>query len=204
MPQEIETEFEDTLALGNPHPARYAPPPKAKLVCINAASFKGPVRQEIRLEGLEMTLGRSAENTVVLDLDGISRTHARLVAGDGKWGVQDLNSKNGVRVNKRPITKEWLEPGDIVSIGKVHFKYALQRHEPIETSEHRIDLRGTDATMVVDSDYAVAKAPAPPRRRRRRRTRDRGAGHRKSVSQRMTIWWWGAVAALVVLAVLGL
>ena len=189
----MQEDIEDTLALGSPHPARLAPPPRAMLVCINPGSFKGPVQREIRLDGRETTVGRGAENSVVLDLDGVSRTHARLIPGDGTWGVEDLNSKNGVRVNKAPVRKQWLEPGDIVSIAKVHYKYALDKDGPVATSAHRIDLRDTDETMLVSGAVQARLAS------------EAGAGRmnrRGAARMRVPAWAWAALVVAATVAVL--
>jgi len=208
-------EMEDTLSLGNPHPLRGSPPPKARLACINPTRLKGRVLREIRLQGQEMTLGRSDENTVVLDLDGISRTHARFIAGDGKWGVQDRGSKNGVRVNKTRVSDAWLQPGDIVSIGNLHYKYALEEHGPVETSAHQIDLRGTDATMLVKSIHALGtrlgrRSPASASPRRPASARSRNGVQRGSVkgsawseekgSRGRATFWWSVGIAFAALA----
>lgn len=45
------------------------------------------------------TIGRNATNAIRLNTVGISRTHARIYSDSGGWMVQDLESRNGVRVN---------------------------------------------------------------------------------------------------------
>ena len=69
------------------------------------------------------TLGRSADNTIVLDDTFISAEHAAIVQRDGSWWVSDRSSTNGTMLNDRPVYGEaGLAPGDVVSIGDVRLK----------------------------------------------------------------------------------
>jgi transcriptional regulator with AAA-type ATPase domain len=47
----------------------------------------------------------------------ISGAHARLTSSEGKWIVDDLGSKNGIKVNGAPATGVVLSDGDIIQIG---------------------------------------------------------------------------------------
>ncbi len=49
-------------------------------------------------------MGRSAACHLTVDDPLVSRNHARLVVGDEETTIEDLGSRNGVRVNGRPIT----------------------------------------------------------------------------------------------------
>jgi hypothetical protein len=68
-------------------------------------------------------LGRSQENTIVLDDTFISGEHAVIVERDGTWWLSDRGSTNGTAVNEQVIRGEvGLTPGDIVAIGDVRLK----------------------------------------------------------------------------------
>jgi hypothetical protein len=70
-------------------------------------------------------LGRSEENTIVLDDTFISAEHAVIVQRDGAWWLSDRGSTNGTSVNDQPVRGEvGLTSGDIVAIGDVRLKIA--------------------------------------------------------------------------------
>ena len=127
-------------------------PPKAMLVAIDPAVLGGGPGAEVVLDGRGVSIGRGNENDVSLSAEGVSRNHARLFPGDGKWGVEDLGSTNGVYVNKTKITGEvWLKPGDIVSVGKVHYKLQLVEEKKEAPPPPEIDISETDKTMVMSA-----------------------------------------------------
>jgi hypothetical protein len=71
-------------------------------------------------------LGRSEENTIVLDDTFISAEHAVIVERDGTWWLSDRGSTNGTAVNERQVHGEvGLTPGDVVAIGDVRLKIAV-------------------------------------------------------------------------------
>ena len=71
-------------------------------------------------------LGRSEENTIVLDDTFISAEHAVIVQRDGTWWLSDRGSTNGTAVNERQVHGEvGLTPGDVVAIGDVRLKIAV-------------------------------------------------------------------------------
>jgi hypothetical protein len=71
-------------------------------------------------------LGRSDENTIVLDDTFISAEHALIVQRDGAWWLSDRGSRNGTAVNERLVHGEvGLAAGDVVAIGDVRLKIAV-------------------------------------------------------------------------------
>ncbi|HTU79450.1 MAG TPA: DUF3662 and FHA domain-containing protein [Solirubrobacteraceae bacterium] len=72
------------------------------------------------------TIGRSRECDVVLEDAGISRRHARILAGPDGWTVEDLGSTNGVRVNGEQLRgARVLAPGDKVELGSTELVFEL-------------------------------------------------------------------------------
>jgi hypothetical protein len=59
---------------------------------------------EVDLPKGEVLIGRSASCQLTIDDPLISRNHARLILRDDEATIEDLGSRNGVRVNGRPIT----------------------------------------------------------------------------------------------------
>jgi len=70
-----------------------------------------------------ITLGRAADNAIVLPGTYVSAYHARLDQRDSEWWLTDLDSRNGTRLNDVPITKPApLADGDVIGIGQVELK----------------------------------------------------------------------------------
>ena len=67
------------------------------------------------------TLGRAANNTLVLNTSTVDEAHARLIHHDGRLFLQDNKSKSGSFVNGKKVKYKELANGDVVSIGNVHF-----------------------------------------------------------------------------------
>lgn len=89
------------------------------LVCI-AGSLSGRVIP-VPTGGLE--IGRAPENDVVVDEDGVSRFHARLLFDNGSLWIRDAGSRNGVFVNgKRIGDHKALKVGDTVRVAQAEFE----------------------------------------------------------------------------------
>ncbi len=74
--------------------------------------------QEIDLQGGITTLGRSEECEVTIEDPLVSRRHAQISVDGDEVRLIDLGSRNGVRLNGRPVTGSApLQDGDRVRIG---------------------------------------------------------------------------------------
>jgi chromosome segregation ATPase len=63
------------------------------------------------------------DNDIQLNTAYISRRHAVVQTDGNTTRVIDWGSRNGVFVNSKRVTEHFLENGDIVAIGNVHFRY---------------------------------------------------------------------------------
>lgn len=78
----------------------------------------------------EVSIGRSADNTIPLDFQGISRYHFKLVATATGYMLVDNGSKNGTYLNnKKTEAPTELKKGDIIKIGSMALKY-LPKGDP--------------------------------------------------------------------------
>jgi len=75
------------------------------------------------LDRPETTLGRSAEATIQVDHESVSREHAQISVNRGTGRVRDLGSTNGTWVNDHRITDVELRDGDLVRVGQTVFKF---------------------------------------------------------------------------------
>ncbi len=80
------------------------------------------VGQSLPLQPVTL-LGRSLDNTIVLQDSATSAQHARLSREKGVWWLEDLGSRNGTLLNDLPLSKPTpLAQGDIIGIGNARLK----------------------------------------------------------------------------------
>ncbi|MHB8875470.1 MAG: diguanylate cyclase [Myxococcaceae bacterium] len=76
------------------------------------------------LDDEEFTIGRDVKNNIVIDLDNVSRRHAKIATRQGKSFVVDLGSTNGTYLNDQEVLEETpLRTGDYVKVGGSIFKF---------------------------------------------------------------------------------
>jgi len=75
-------------------------------------------------ENREYNLGRSINNEISLEYDGISRVHCKVIINEDTAILMDAGSKNGTFLNNNRIESSvTLKKGDVIKIGKIAFKY---------------------------------------------------------------------------------
>jgi adenylate cyclase len=73
--------------------------------------------QRTALKGAEISLGRAADNGIVLNDFSVSRRHALFRPEGGRWWVADQQSTNGLKVNGSFVEKAPLKAGDVLTVG---------------------------------------------------------------------------------------
>ena len=82
---------------------------------------EGGVHRVVRAPAI--TLGRGADNDVVVDDLLVSRRHAVLeLQPDGSYAIVDLDSRNGTFVNGRQVQRARLQELDVVGVGHHQFR----------------------------------------------------------------------------------
>jgi adenylate cyclase len=89
-----------------------------------------------------LTIGRRAECDVQLKFNNVSSQHCRMTLEHGYWFVRDLNSRNGIKVDKRTVIRKRLDPDCKISIA---------RHEYIV--EYNPQALGAYGPPPADDDY---------------------------------------------------
>lgn len=84
-------------------------------------------REVVHVLGRKTSIGRTPDNDLQLDTKFVSRHHAVILAGPESTIIEDLNSTNGVLVNGRRVTRQALQQGDQIAIGRAHYRYELRR-----------------------------------------------------------------------------
>jgi pSer/pThr/pTyr-binding forkhead associated (FHA) protein len=76
-------------------------------------------QQVYELKGSMLTIGRLAENDIVLTDEMVSGSHAVLTCTGGIWTIEDKGSANGTSINNSKVSRKVLKPGDLLNIGQV-------------------------------------------------------------------------------------
>jgi sigma-B regulation protein RsbU (phosphoserine phosphatase) len=87
-------------------------PPAALLVLSPSGQ-----RTKIPLARLPFTMGRQSDNNLVLRDNRASRAQARIVADDGHYVIEDLQSRHGTWVNGERIARRILRHSDQIEFG---------------------------------------------------------------------------------------
>jgi type III secretion system (T3SS) inner membrane Yop/YscD-like protein len=83
--------------------------------------------QKFQFDAERVTIGRGAENDVVLNDAGVSRNHARIERQTAGWMLLDNGSANGTELNGAVIQKpSQLRAGDRIGVGPVTFEFAAE------------------------------------------------------------------------------
>jgi chromosome segregation ATPase len=80
----------------------------------------------VHLLGRKTSIGRTPDNDICINAEFISRHHAVILTSSTSAIIEDLNSTNGVAVNGRRVTRQVLNEGDLVAIGKSEFHFVLK------------------------------------------------------------------------------
>lgn len=110
-----------------------------------------PVAIHVVNDGAGVTLGRAPENDYVLAHDSVSRRHARLGnSADGRWFIEDLGSKNGIRVDGNRVARAELAPSQWLAIGDVFCEFERVGPEAVEHLHARAAHRRQSSQLWID------------------------------------------------------
>jgi serine phosphatase RsbU (regulator of sigma subunit) len=85
----------------------------ASLVIVDPSGHKS----RVPIDPLPFRIGRQPENHLVLRDTRISRTHARIVAENGEYVLEDSNSRHGTFVNGQRVERHPLRNSDRIDFG---------------------------------------------------------------------------------------
>ncbi|MBI3241969.1 MAG: FHA domain-containing protein [Chloroflexi bacterium] len=73
------------------------------------------------------SIGRAPTNTVPLPDETASLEHALITHRNGKWWLEDLDSRNGTTLNGQAVTTPTVvSTGDVVGLGRAQFKLEVE------------------------------------------------------------------------------
>jgi pSer/pThr/pTyr-binding forkhead associated (FHA) protein len=99
----------------------------------------------------EVIVGRDKSCAVQVDVDSVSRRHARIYFNGDAWIVEDLDSTNGCFVNDMLVARSALHDSDFLKVGRVIFKFLAAGASEIPTRDDEGE-GGTGAPAVLTLD----------------------------------------------------
>lgn len=126
-----------------------------------------PMRYGITLDDKLITLGRDADNDIVLDSVSASKYHAQLVRVTRGHELRDIGSTNGMKFNGQLMQRIRLEDGTSGTIGDVEFKFELSPTEIETLASERMSLPPLPqnvtqgSAQVSDNESQGQAAPLP-------------------------------------------
>lgn len=99
------------------------------VACLTVYSRHHPTARHFLNHDQEYLLGRAPECDLKFDDPSLSRNHARLRHHGRGWQLEDLGSKNGVRVNGTGVVRADLDDGAWLSLGNLLARFELVSEE---------------------------------------------------------------------------
>ena len=112
--------------------------------------YNESVLKEIDLDQSELTIGRKADNRLVIEDSAVSGHHARLVKIQSVFFLEDLGSTNGTFVNEQRVDRQQLKDMDVVGIGK----HRLIFRDTAGNGAGPADFLDGDRTMILKTQKA--------------------------------------------------
>ena len=111
-----------------------------------------------------ITIGRGSENSVKIDDDNVSRRHCQITQDNqGQYRIVDLNSKNGVYVNRKRISGEYyLNFNDTVRIGNIALPWQSYFEKTREKEKTRYNYSHNGYENNKDNPVIIERGPAIP------------------------------------------
>ena len=116
-------------------------------------SLDNAVIREVPLDKERFTIGRKAHNDIQIDNLAVSGEHALIVTILNDSFLEDLGSTNGTLVNGAPIKKHFLQPNDVIELGKYKLKYINEAPKAAAAADF-------EKTMVLRPGTMPRPAPA--------------------------------------------
>jgi len=114
--------------------------------------FKEAAIREIPLDQDVITIGRKADNDIVIDNQAVSGYHARIKKEGQSLFIEDANSLNGTYINGQKIFKGELHNGDTVLIGVHTLDVILEKARETDTKGFALRGRSMDETVVIGAE----------------------------------------------------
>jgi DNA-binding NtrC family response regulator len=108
----------------------------------------------------EYTIGRDPSSSLVLDDEGVSRNHAKVVHRDGRWYLRDAGSRNGTYLNSLRVEEKPIALRDLIHLGLVELLVVEREVESAPGGESHTGDFGTVSLTAAPSRSILGKSRA--------------------------------------------
>jgi hypothetical protein len=124
----------------------------AKLVL----SMNGTVIGNYFLEKERFSIGRKPTCDIQINDQGVSKEHAIILTVGNDQILEDLGSTNGTQINGQDVTRQILQNGDVIEVGRYRVKFVSQKAMPDMDFDKTLMIPAFDRTKLrqegVDKD----------------------------------------------------
>jgi general secretion pathway protein A len=125
-----------------------APPAEQARIPVNLIVYRaGKLVEQVRPQSFPLVIGRSNANDLVILDKEVSRRHALIDRIGGIYVIEDLNSKNGILVNRKRRTRALLRSGDIITFGQIDVTFHTEETDLPDTQAEIDDDNNHIATL---------------------------------------------------------
>lgn len=113
------------------------------------------VQNTLALTDKGLNIGRQLDNDIVLNHAIVSRHHARLeLRGRQSW-VRDMDSRNGVFVNRLRVKEERLSDGDTITIGPFELRFEDRAAQSVVLDDNQYFPLTSDGMALHEGEIAI-------------------------------------------------
>ena len=119
----------------------------------------GKLAKKVEIRSFPFSIGRDDGNVLVIPHTDVSRFHAFIELVDGRYVIEDQNSRNGLLVNHKRRDTAVLASGDVITISHIDLVFSLEETGRENADEHgentARDLASFAETLVMPENSPV-------------------------------------------------
>lgn len=93
-------------------------------------SMNGSILGNYFLEKERFYIGRKPSCEIQINDQGVSKEHALILTVGNDHILEDLGSTNGTQINGQTSSRQILQNGDVIEVGRYRLKYVSQKAQP--------------------------------------------------------------------------
>ncbi len=114
----------------------------------------GQFVEQVQSSQFPFVMGRSNANELVIIDKEVSRRHALIDCISGIFVIEDLNSKNGILVNRKRRSRALLRSGDSITVGQLDISFQVAGETPADKGAVTTTQEHAETIVIVDSDVS--------------------------------------------------
>jgi len=119
---------------------------------INLTVYRaGQFVEQVQSNQFPFVVGRSNANELVIIDKEVSRRHALIDCISGIFVIEDLNSKNGILVNRKRRSRALLRSGDTITVGQLDISFHIIGEDSDDEKSSSSPPEHAETVVIVDS-----------------------------------------------------